>query len=154
MAKAKPAPGKMLLTPKDHTLILIDFQSQMAFPLRSMDVALLRNNVSLIAKTAAGFTVPTIVTTVAAKSFSGPLFPEIADALPAATVYDRTSMNLWEDGQITDQVNAIGKERVVLAGLWTSVCILEPALSAMDQGFEVFVITDACGDAKSGSSAA
>lgn len=146
MAKADPAPGKLLLTPKDHTLILIDFQSQMAFPLRSMDVALLRNNVSLIAKGAAGFKVSTIVTTVAAKSFSGPLFPEVTDALPGATMYDRTSMNSWEDSQITDQVNAIGKERIVLAGLWTSVCIVGPALSALEQGFEVFVITDACGD--------
>lgn len=146
MAKATPAPGKLLLTPKDHTLILIDFQSQMAFPLRSMDVAMLRNNVSLVAKGAAGFKVSTIVTTVAAKSFSGPLFPEVTDALPGATVYDRTSMNSWEDSQITDQVNAIGKERIVLAGLWTSVCIVGPALSALEQGFEVFVITDACGD--------
>jgi nicotinamidase-related amidase len=146
MAKAITGAGKLLLTPQDHTLILIDFQSQMAFPLRSMDVALLRNNVSLIAKGAAGFEVSTIVTTVAAKSFSGPLFPEVPAALPDATVYDRTSMNSWEDSQITGQVNAIGNSRIVLAGLWTSVCIVGPALSALEQGFEVYVITDACGD--------
>ena len=146
MAKATTGAGKLLLTPQDHTLILIDFQSQMAFPLRSMDVVLLRNNVSLLAKGAAGFHVSTIVTTVAAKSFSGPLFPEITTALPDAAVYDRTSMNSWEDSQITSQVNAAGKGRIVLAGLWTSVCIVGPALSALEQGFEVYVITDACGD--------
>ena len=146
MAKATTGAGKLLLTPQDHTLILIDFQSQMAFPLRSMDVVLLRNNVSLLAKGAAGFNVSTIVTTVAAKSFSGPLFPEITTALPDAAVYDRTSMNSWEDSQITSQVNAAGKGRIVLAGLWTSVCIVGPALSALEQGFEVYVITDACGD--------
>lgn len=146
MAKAKTAAGKRLLNPQDHTLVLIDFQSQMAFPLRSMDVAMLRNNVALIAKGAAGFKVATIVTTVAAKSFSGPMFPEIPEALPGATVYDRTTMNSWEDDQVTTQVNALGKDRIVLAGLWTSVCIVGPALTAIEQGFEVFVITDACGD--------
>lgn len=146
MPKAITAAGKLLLNPSDHTLILIDFQSQMAFPLRSMDVALLRNNVALVAKAAAGFKVATIVTTVAEKSFSGPLFPEVPQALPAAVVLDRTSMNSWEDAQITDQVNAIGKGRIVLAGLWTSVCIVGPALSALEQGFAVYVITDACGD--------
>jgi nicotinamidase-related amidase len=146
MAKATSAAGKRLLTPQDHTLILIDFQSQMAFPLRSMDVALLRTNVSLVAKSAVGFKVSMIMTTVAAKSFSGPLFPELLEALPGATVVDRTSMNSWEDDQITGQVNALGKNRIVLAGLWTSVCIVGPALSAIEQGFEVYVITDACGD--------
>lgn len=146
MVTATPAAGKLLLSPQDHTLILIDFQSQMAFPLRSMDVATLRNNVAMVAKAAAGFQVSTIVTTVAAKTFSGPLFPEIPEALPKATVYDRTSMNSWEESQITDQVNAIGKTRIVLAGLWTSVCIVGPALSAIEQGFEVYIITDACGD--------
>ncbi|MGH1560790.1 isochorismatase family protein [Caulobacter segnis] len=55
-------------------------------------------------------------------------------------------MNTWEDQAVIDEVNAIGKKRIVLAGLWTSVCIVGPALSALDQGFEVFVITDACGD--------
>jgi len=55
-------------------------------------------------------------------------------------------MNTWEDQRIADRVNEIGKGRIVLAGLWTSVCIVGPALSALDQGFEVFVITDASGD--------
>jgi nicotinamidase-related amidase len=146
MTKATLAAAKGLLTPNDHSLILVDFQSQMAFPLRSMDVALLRNNVALVCKAALGFKVSTIVTTVVALSFSGPLFPEVTETFADATVYDRTSMNCWEDSQVIDQVNAIGKSRIVLAGLWTSVCIVDPALSAIEQGFEVYVITDACGD--------
>ncbi|MEL1264029.1 hydrolase [Pseudoxanthomonas putridarboris] len=146
MPTASPVPGKTLLTPGDHTLILIDHQSQMAFATHSIDVATLRNNVALIAKGAAGFGVSTILTTVAEKSFSGPLFPELPEAFPGATVYDRTSMNAWEDKQVTDQVNAFGKGRLVIAGLWTSVCIVGPTLSALDQGFEVYVIADACGD--------
>ena len=146
MTKATTAAGKRLLTPQDHILILIDYQSQMAFPVRSPDILTLRNNVAMICKGAAGFKVSTIITTVAAASFSGPLFAEVTDALGSAKVYDRTSMNSWEDGQITAQVNAIGKSRLVLAGLWTSVCIVGPALSAIEQGFDVYVITDACGD--------
>jgi len=139
-------PGKTLLSPKDHTLIMIDFQSQMAFATRSIDAILLRNNAALVAKAAKEFGVSIILTTVAAKSFSGPMFDEIKSTFPDAQVFDRTSMNTWEDGPVIEQVNAIGKSRIVLAGLWTGVCIVGPAASAIDQGFEVYVITDACGD--------
>ncbi|WP_184719992.1 hydrolase [Caulobacter sp.] len=144
--QAKAAPGARLLTPTDHTLVMIDFQSQMAFATKSIDASLLRTNAALVANAAAGFGASTILTTVAEKSFSGPMFSEITDAFPGQPLLDRTSMNTWEDQAVIDQVNAIGKSRIVLAGLWTSVCIVGPALSALDQGFEVYVITDACGD--------
>jgi len=146
MPTATPTPGSLLLTPTDHTLILIDYQSQMAFATRSIDIVELRNNAALVAKAAAGFGVSTILTTVAEKTFSGPVFPELVEALPDAAALDRTSMNTWEDAAVIERVNAIGKGRIVLGGLWTSVCIVGPALSALDQGFEVYVITDACGD--------
>jgi nicotinamidase-related amidase len=146
MTKATPAPGKLLLSPKDHTLIMIDFQSQMAFATRSIDAISLRNNAALVAHAAAGFGVSTILTTVAEKTFSGPMFTEITEAFPRQELLDRTSMNTWEDANVIKQVNAIGKNRLVFAGLWTSVCIVGPALSALDQGFEVYVIADACGD--------
>jgi len=106
----------------------------------------LRNNAALVAQAAAGFGVSTILTTVAEKSFSGPMFSEITDAFPGQKMLDRTSMNTWEDAAVIDRVNQIGKPRIVLSGLWTSVCIVGPALSALDQGFEVYVIADACGD--------
>jgi len=143
---ATPTPGKLLLTPTDHTLILIDHQSQMAFATHSIDAVTLRNNAALVAHAAAGFGVSTILTTVAEKSFSGPIFEEIKDAFPGAEVTDRTSMNTWEDANVIKRVNAIGKKRLVFGGLWTSVCIVGPTLSALDQGFEVYVIADACGD--------
>ncbi|KRG70566.1 hydrolase [Pseudoxanthomonas dokdonensis] len=146
MTVAKVAAASRLLCPDDHTLILIDHQSQMAFPLRSIDVGALRNNVSLLARTAVGFSVATIVTTVASKSFSGPLFPEISAEFDEAAAIDRTTMNAWEDEQVIAAVNAIGKSRLVVAGLWTSVCIVGPVLSALEQGFDVYVISDACGD--------
>ncbi|MFZ5749219.1 MAG: hydrolase [Pseudomonadota bacterium] len=143
---ATPTAAKSLLTPADHMLILIDHQSQMAFATRSIDAALLRTNTALVANAAAGFGVTTILTTVAEKSFSGPLFTEITDAMPGADVIDRTTMNCWEDANVIRAVNAIGKPRIVLAGLWTGVCIVGPALSAIEQGFDVYVIADACGD--------
>lgn len=146
MATATPTAAKSLLTPQDHTLILIDHQSQMAFATKSIDPVLLRNNTALVAKAAAGFGVAAILTTVAEKSFSGPIFDEITEAFPNEPKIDRTTMNTWEDGRVTDKVNEIGKSRLAFAGLWTSVCIVGPALSALEQGFEVYVIADACGD--------
>lgn len=146
MPQARPEPGRMLLTAADHLLILIDFQSQMAFATKSIDAVMLRNNAAMVAKAANGFGVSTILTTVAEKTFSGPMFAEIAEAFPGEAMIDRTSMNTWEDRNVIDRVNRIGKRRIVLAGLWTSVCIVGPALSALDQGFEVYVIADACGD--------
>ncbi|QOL79647.1 hydrolase [Pseudooceanicola spongiae] len=146
MTKATPTPAKALLTPTDHTLILIDFQSQMAFATNSIDPVSLRTNAALISAAAAGFGAPTILTTVAAASFSGPMFDEVTEPFPGQPLLDRTSMNCWEDAAVIDAVNTIGKPRVVLAGLWTSVCIVGPALSALEQGFEVYVISDACGD--------
>lgn len=146
MPTATPTPGRLPLSPGDHTLIMIDFQSQMSFATKSIDAVNLRNNAALVAHAAAGFGVSTILTTVAEKSFSGPMFSEITDAFPGQTMLDRTSMNTWEDAAVIAKVNAIGKARIVLAGLWTSVCIVGPALSAIDQGFEVTVIADACGD--------
>ena len=146
MATAMPVPGKRLLTPADHTLIMIDFQSQMAFATHSIDAVTLRNNAALVAHAAAGFKVSTILTTVAEKSFSGPMFEEITTAFPGQKLLDRTSMNTWEDAAVIKEVNRIGKQRLVFSGLWTSVCIVGPTLSAIDQGFEVYVIADACGD--------
>lgn len=146
MTKMTTAPAPSLLTPDNHTLIMIDHQSQMAFATRSIDISLLRTNTALVAESAAGFGVPTILTTVAEKTFSGPIFEEISRAYPGVEAIDRTTMNSFEDQAVVDAVNAIGKTRLVLAGLWTSVCIVGPALTALAQGFDVHVIADACGD--------
>jgi nicotinamidase-related amidase len=146
MTHAAATPGARLLNAADHTLIMIDYQSQMAFATKSISATELRNNAGLVASAAAGFGVSTILTTVAEKSFSGPMFSEVTAPFPGKALLDRTSMNTWEDEAVIAEVNAIGKIRIVLAGLWTSVCIVGPALSALDQGFEVYVITDASGD--------
>src|ERR1700734_3295066 len=100
MPVATPAAGSKLISPKDHTLILIDFQSQMAFATKSIDAVNLRSNAALISHAAAGFGVSTILTTVAEKSFSGPMFSEVTAPFEGQALIDRTSMNTWEDAAV------------------------------------------------------
>ena len=142
----KPSPE--LLTPTNHALVLIDYESQMAFPVKNISVEQLRNNSAIVAGASKIFKVSTVVTTVAAKSFSGPVFPEIAEFYPVKSTnhIDRTTMNTWEDVNVYKAITTLNKKRIVLAGLWTSVCIVEPALSAKAEGYDVYVITDASGD--------
>lgn len=146
MIQATTTPGKTLLTPSNHTLLLIDQQSMMALTTQSHSAIELRSNATLVAKAAKSFKIATILTTAAAKSFAGPMIDETYSVFPKEEVIDRTTMNAWEDEHIIERVNQSGKEKIVLAGLWTSVCIAWPALSAVAQGFEVYVIADACGD--------
>lgn len=142
----KPSP--QLLSPQNHTLVLIDFEGQMAFATHNINMTELRTNTALLGGASRIFNVPTIVTTVAEHGFSGPVFPEIEEFYPQAstTYYDRMTMNAWEDEPTYRAIEALGKKRVVLAGLWTSVCVVGPALSALADGYEVYVVADACGD--------
>ena len=141
----KPSPN--LLNPTNHTLVLIDHEGQMAFATKSIDAIELRNNVGLIAGASKIFKVPTVVTTVAEKSFSGPVFPEILEAFPNTAQYiDRTTMNTWEDVNAHKAITGKNKKKLVFAGLWTRACIVGPALSALTDGYEVYVVTDASGD--------
>ncbi len=142
---AKPVPADSMLSPTNHAVILIDHQPQMAFATKSIDIVELRNNVTGLAKAAKAFEVPTILTTVAEKSFSGPLFPELKAVFPDQDAIDRTTMNTWEDKRITDQINKFGKKKIVIAALWTEVCGVGPVLSAIEQGYEVYFVTDASG---------
>ncbi|WP_186200370.1 hydrolase [Burkholderia gladioli] len=143
-AIAKPASS--LLSPHGHALLLVDHQSQMAFNTKSIDITNLRANAGILAHAAKGFGVPTIISTISRDSFAGPLFSEITEAFPDAEVTDRTTSNAWEDENFIARINAVGKNRLVIAGLWTSVCCNGPVVSALEQGFEVYVVTDACGD--------
>lgn len=142
----KPSPE--LLNPTNHSLLLIDHEGQMAFATHSISTTELRNNTALVAGASKIFKVPTVVTTVAEKSFSGPVFPEIQEFYPEATsgYVDRTTMNTWEDVNAHKAITGKGKKKIVMAGLWTSVCIVGPVLSAISEGYDVYVITDASGD--------
>jgi nicotinamidase-related amidase len=138
-------PVQSLLTPQNCTVILIDHQPQMAFGVSSIDRQVLINNVTGLAKAAKIFKVPTILTTVAAKSFSGELFPEIQELFPEQKPIDRTSMNSWDDAKFKEAVKKTGKKKLVIAALWTEVCLTMPAIEALGEGFEVYMVTDASG---------
>ncbi|MCO7514974.1 hydrolase [Pseudomonas guariconensis] len=144
--KACAKPARSLLSPHDHALVLIDHQSQMAFNTKSIDVTNLRANTAILAHAAKGFGVPTVISTISKDTFAGPLFEEITEAFPNADVIDRTTSNAWEDEHFIAGINATDKGRLVICGLWTSVCCNGPVLSALEQGYEVYVVTDACGD--------
>ncbi|MFE7593371.1 hydrolase [Kitasatospora sp. NPDC057512] len=145
LTQVSATPSPDLLTPDNAVVLFVDHQPQMFFGTGSGDRTAIVNATVGLAKAARAFDVPTVLTTVAAESFSGPLLPQLAAVFPKAEVLDRTSMNAWEDEAVVEAVRATGRGKVVIAGLWTEVCLVLPVLSMIDQGYEVYVVTDASG---------
>ncbi len=134
-----------LLTPENCTVIFIDHQPQMAFGVASIDRQLLFNNVIGLAKAAKIFKTPVILTTVETKGFSGYMWPQLLELFPGKQPIERTSMNSWEDKKFVAEVERIGRKKLVMAALWTEVCLAFPAIQAMEAGYEVYAVEDACG---------
>lgn len=133
------------LTPQNSILLFIDLQPQMAFGVANMDRQTLKNNVVALAKSAKVFNVPTFITTVETESFSGYTWPELTDVFPEADLLERSSMNSWDDQKVRDAVNGTGRKKLIFSGLWTEVCINSAANSAALDGYEIYVVADACG---------
>lgn len=138
-------PKLELLTPDNCTVIFIDHQPQMSFGVASIDRQQLKNNTVGLAKAAKAFGVPTILTTVETESFSGYMWPELLDIFPGLEPIERTSMNSWDDEAFKAEVRRIGRKKLVIAALWTEVCLVFPTLEAMAEGYEVYFVEDACG---------
>ena len=134
-----------LLNPQNSAVIFIDFQPQVVFGVASIDRQTLFNNVLLLAKAAKIFKVPTILTTVESKGFSGNMWPQLLDIFPVQQPIERSSMNSWEDEKFVAAVKATGRKKLVMAALWTEVCLAFPALEAMQAGFEVYAVEDVSG---------
>ena len=134
-----------LLNPQNSAVIFIDHQPQMTFGVANIDRQTLFNNVLLLAKAARIFKVPTILTTVETKSFSGNMWPQLLDIFPDQTPIERTSMNSWGDEKFVAAVRATGRKKLVMAALWTEVCLAFPALEAINAGYEVYAVEDASG---------
>ena len=134
-----------LLNPQNSVVIFIDFQPQMTFGVANIDRQTLFNNVLLLAKAAKIFKVPTILTTVETKSFSGNMWPQILDIFPDQEPIERSSMNSWEDSKFVAAVQATGRKKLIMAALWTEVCLAFPALEAIKTGYEVYAVEDASG---------
>lgn len=131
-----------LLTPHNCVFILIDHQPKISSTVQPPDEYLVGNVVRL-AKAAKIFRVPVILTSVAAKTFSGPIIQDIVDAVPNHAVIERTSMNCWEDDRFVSAVETIGRRKLVMAGLWTEISLCMPALCALEEGYEVYAVEDA-----------
>ena len=135
-----------LLTPDNSQVIFIDQQPQMAFGVQSIDRQTLKNNVVALAKAAKIFNVPTTITTVETESFSGHTYPELLAVYPTHKILERTSMNSWDDQNVRDALAATGRKKIVVSGLWTEVCNLMFALSAIkDAQYEIYMVADASG---------
>ncbi|WP_163882945.1 hydrolase [Paenibacillus favisporus] len=134
-----------LLTAENSAIILIDHQPQMIFGVQSADRQTIINNTVGLAKTGKVFNVPTILTTVAAESFSGPIHPQIQEVFPDQVPIDRTTMNSWEDENLVQAVKKTGRKKLVMAALWTEVCLAFPVIGAIKDGYEVYIVTDASG---------
>lgn len=147
-AAPQQAPNRVLdqLTPENSVVLLIDYQPQYAFATRSTDIDSLVNNTAGLAKAARVFKVPTVITTITAQAFAGPLLHQVQAAAPDTKPIDRTIINAWKDERVAKAVRAAGRKKIVMAGLWTDNCVMLPALSALAEGFEVYVVTDASGD--------
>lgn len=133
-----------LLRPEDSVLVLIDHQPYQLANLNSHDPQAVVNNTTALAKAAKAFGVPTILTSVIAER-GGLLFPHITDVFPGQEVIDRTFINTWEDKTVVDAVKATGRKQLIIAGLWTEICVAMPAIQAAGEGWDVTVITDASG---------
>ena len=133
-----------LLTPDNCVLILIDHQPFQVAGLRSHNTQTVINNVVGLAKSAKIFGVPTLLTTVLERQ-GGYLIKPLQDVFPKQKPIDRTFINTWEDARVVDWVRKSGRKKIVMAALWTEICLAMPAIQALGEGYEVYIVTDASG---------
>src|ERR1700749_1094054 len=135
-----------MLTPQNSAIALIDYQPAMYQGVQSHDRLVPFNNIQILAKAAKLFKIPTVISTVAKDSFSGPFMPEVTELFPEHQIIDRTSMNSWLDANFRAAIHATGRKKICVAGLWPESCVLFPTIDMLREGFEIYVPADACGD--------
>ena len=133
-----------LLTPEESVLVLIDHQPFQFANLHSHEPTMIVNNVIALAKTAKIFGVPTILTTVL-EDRGGKLIKGLQDVFPDQKPIDRTFINTWEDQRVVDAVKKTGRKKIIMAALWSEICLAMPAIQAAGEGYEVYAVTDASG---------
>lgn len=134
-----------LFTPADSAVVFIDQQPQMTFGMASSDRATMINNVTLLARVAKEFKVPTVLTAVETESFSGYIWPQLLDVFPGQKVIERSSMNSWDDQGFRNAIEATGRKNILMTGLWTEVCITWPTIEMLAAGYNIYVVEDCCG---------
>jgi len=142
-----PGGGKALLDPTDVVLLLLDHQSGLFQNVKDISVAELRANTTALARLATLHGIPVITTASVPDGPNGPLMPEIQEAAPHAVYVPRKGeVNAWDNAAFVKAVRDTGKKTIVIAGVWTSVCVMFPALDAKAAGFKVYAVMDASGD--------
>ena len=144
-ARAKRS-EKGLLTPDNCVVAIIDLQPQMLFGVANFDRQTIINNNVALSKAAKVFDVPVVLSTVETKSFSGNMWPQIQAIFPNQTPIERSSMNSWDDKNFVAAIEKSGKNPSVLSGLWTATCVALPTVQAIQDGYEISVVEDCCGD--------
>ncbi len=151
LAAPERQPGKSdftglsaLMTPEECVVVLIDHQPFQFANLHSHEPTMIVNNVIGLAKFAKAHKVPVILTTVLAPR-GGKLIKGLQDVFPDQKPIDRTYINTWQDKRVVDLVKATGRKKLVLAALWTEICLAMPAIQALSEGYEVYIVTDASG---------
>lgn len=135
-----------LLTPQNAALVIIDYQPVQVASIQSMEKRALVTNIINVAKTAKLFGLPTVLSTVnVATGRNQPIIHQLAGVFPDIAPIDRTSINAWEDEDFVAAVRATGRKKLIMAALWTEVCLVHPALDALQEGFEVYPVVDAVG---------
>ena len=137
--------NKGLLTPQNCAVIFIDYQPQMIFGVANTDRQTMLNNTLVLAKAAKTFNVPVVLTSVETKGFSGNTWPALLDVFPELEPIERSSMNSWDSRDFVAAVKRTGRKNLVIAALWTEACLTFPALDALNDGYNVFAVDDACG---------
>ncbi|GGH72410.1 nicotinamidase-related amidase [Filimonas zeae] len=149
MSKIQSQPNSLvnLANPADTAFLFIDHQAGFLQTITHISLAELRKNVSTLAKLAHTIQAPAIVTGIDPSGASGPVMPEILREAPKAIFIERDfEINVWDNEAFVKAVKATGKRTLVISGIWTSVCATFPALSALDDGYTVYAVADACGD--------
>lgn len=135
-----------LLTPKNSAFIIIDYQPVQVNSIASMDRQLLVNNIVGASKAAVAYGLPIVHSTVNVKTgLNKPPIPQLRKVLDKFPTYDRTSINSWEDVEFRNAVKETGRKKLIMTALWTEACLTFPALDALNEGYEVYVVVDAVG---------
>lgn len=139
--------GAMLIDPADTVVLLLDHQSGLFQTVKDIPVADLRRNVAMIARLCTLLDIPVITTASEPSGSNGPLMPEIHELAPHAVYVPRKGeVNAWDNDDFVGTVRSTGRKTLVMAGVWTSVCVMFPALDARAAGFDVYAVIDASGD--------
>lgn len=139
--------GAMLLDPSDTVVLLLDHQSGLFQTVKDIAVADLRRNVAMIARLCTLLKIPVITTASEPAGTNGPLMPEIHELAPHAVYVPRKGeVNAWDNDDFVGEVRATDRRTLVMAGVWTSVCVMFPALDARAAGYDVYAVMDASGD--------